>query len=249
MIASRDRLIVALDVPTATEAEALVARLGETVGFYKIGLELIFGGDGLVLAEKLVGRGKKVFLDAKLHDIPNTVAGATARIGQLGATFLTVHAYPQTMRAAQKAAARTGLRLLAVTVLTSADDADLAEAGYGGSAADLVRRRALQAQAAGLDGLVMSPQEAASIRALVGPRMTIVTPGVRPAGSEAGDQKRVMTPFAAIAGGADHLVVGRPITGAADPALAAQAISREIEAALAWRGVDPAMPPPAARPA
>lgn len=233
MLASRDRLIVALDVPTGAEAEALVARLGEAVGFYKIGLELIFGGDGLGLAERLVGRGKKVFLDAKLHDIPNTVAGATARVGRLGATFLTVHAYPQTMRAAREAADGTGLRLLAVTVLTSADDADLAEAGYGGSAAALVRRRAHQAQALGIDGLVMSPLEAEAVRTLVGPAMTIVTPGVRPAGGAAGDQKRVMTPGAAIAAGADYLVVGRPITGAADPVAAAQAIAHEIDTALA----------------
>lgn len=233
MIASPDRLIVALDVPTAAEAEALVNRLGEAVGFYKIGLELIFGGDGLALAERLVARGKKVFLDAKLHDIPNTVAAATARIGRLGATFLTVHAYPQTMRAAREAADGTSLGLLAVTVLTSADDADLVEAGYGGSAADLVRRRALQARVAGLEGLVMSPHEAAAVREIVGPAMTIVTPGVRPAGGPAGDQKRIMTPGAAIAAGADYLVVGRPITGAPDPGVAAQAIAREIETALA----------------
>lgn len=233
MTASRDRLIVALDVPTAAEAEALVARLGEAVGFYKIGLELIFGGEGLALAAGLVARGKKVFLDAKLHDIPHTVAAATARVAGLGATFLTVHAYPQTMRAAREAANGTGLRLLAVTVLTSADDADLAEAGYGVSAVDLVRRRALQARGAGIDGLVMSPREAASVRALIGPAMTIVTPGVRLAGDEPGDQKRITTPGAAIAGGADYLVVGRPITAAADPAAAARAITQEIETAPA----------------
>ena len=235
MLASRDRLIVALDVPTAAEAEALVARLGEAVGFYKIGLELIFGGDGLGLAERLVGRGKKVFLDAKLHDIPNTVAGATARIGRLGATFLTVHAYPQTMRAAREAADGTGLRLLAVTVLTSADDADLLEAGYGASAVELVSRRASQAQAAGIDGLVMSPREATAVRTLLGPAMTIVTPGIRLAGGQTGDQKRIMTPGAAIAAGADYLVVGRPVTGAPDPAAAAAAITHEIEPALGAR--------------
>lgn len=233
MGASSDRLIVALDVPTAAEAEALVGRLGDAAGFYKIGLELIFGGEGLALAARLVRDGKKVFLDAKLHDIPNTVAGATARIGALGATFLTVHAYPQTMQAAREAARGTGLRLLAVTVLTSADDADLAEAGYSEDAAALVRRRALQARALGLDGLVMSPQEAAAVRALVGPAMTIVTPGVRPAGGPAGDQKRIMTPGAAMAASADYLVVGRPITRAPDPAAAAWEIGREIEAALA----------------
>lgn len=233
MATSPDRLIVALDVPTAAEAEALVARLGDTVGFYKIGLELLFGGEGLALAARLVRGGKKLFLDAKLHDIPNTVAGATARIGALGATFLTVHAYPQTMQAAREAARGTALRLLAVTVLTSADDADLAEAGYGEGAAELVRRRALQARALGLDGLVMSPHEAAAMRTLVGPAMTIVTPGVRPAGGPAGDQKRVMTPGASIAAGADYLVVGRPITRAPDPAAAAQEIAQDIEAALA----------------
>lgn len=233
MVASSDRLIVALDVPTAAEAEALVGRLGETVSFYKIGLELIFGGEGLALAERLVRAGKKVFLDAKLHDIPNTVAAATARIGALGATFLTVHAFPQTMQAAREAAAGTGLRLLAVTVLTSADDADLAAAGYREGAAELVRRRALQAQQLGIDGLVMSPHEAAAIRALVGPAMTIVTPGVRPAGGAAGDQKRTMTPGAAMSAGADHIVVGRPITGVPDPAAAAQGIRRDVEAALA----------------
>lgn len=232
MEASPDRLIVALDVPTAAEAEALVERLGEAVGFYKIGLELIFSGDGLALAARLVGAGKKVFIDAKLHDIPNTVAGATARIGALGATFLTVHAYPQTMRAAREAAHGTGLHLLGVTVLTSADDADLAEAGYHEDAAELVRRRALQARALGMDGLVMSPHEAATVRALVGPAMTIVTPGIRPAGGAAGDQKRIMTPSAAIAAGADYLVVGRPITGAPDPAAAARDIRRAIEAAV-----------------
>lgn len=229
---SPDRLIVALDVPTASEAEALVARLGDTVGFYKIGLELIFGGDGLRLAERLVQGGKKVFLDAKLHDIPNTVAAATMRIVALGVTFLTVHAYPQTMRAAREAADGTDLHLLAVTVLTSADDTDLAEAGYREGAAELVRRRALQARALGIDGLVMSAHETAAVRQLVGPAVAIVTPGVRPAGHAAGDQKRIMTPAAAIAAGADYLVIGRPITGAPDPAAAAHEIGRDIEAAL-----------------
>lgn len=233
MTASPDRLIVALDVPTAAAAETLVKRLGDTVGFYKIGLELMFGGEGLGLAERLVRRGKKVFLDAKLHDIPNTVAAATTRIGALGVTFLTIHAYPQTMLAARGAADGTGLRLLAVTVLTSADDADLGEAGYREGAAELVRRRALQARGIGIDGLVMSPHEAADVRALVGPGMTIVTPGVRPAGGAAGDQKRTMTPGAAITAGADYLVVGRPITGAPDPAAAAQDIGRDIASALA----------------
>ncbi len=227
----RDRLIVALDLRDVAEAEVLVRRLGDAVRFYKIGLELAYGG-GLDLAERLVGTGHKVFLDLKLHDIPNTVAGATAQVARLGATFLTIHAYPQTMRAAREAVGGSGLRLLAVTALTSADDADLREAGYAMGAADLVARRALQARDLGVHGLVMSPREVAGVRGLVGPDMAIVTPGIRPAGSDAGDQKRVTTPADAIRAGADHLVVGRPVTGAADPRAAAEAIQAEIAAAL-----------------
>ena len=226
-----DRLIVALDVPDGEMARALVDRLGPRVGFYKIGLELIYAGAGLPLARQLLAAGKQVFLDAKLHDIPNTVAAATQRLGELGASFLTVHAYPQTMRAAQGALGDSALRLLAVTVLTSADDADVTEAGYAHDAAALVRRRCLQARDCGLAGLVMSPHEIAAARALVGPGMAIVTPGVRPAGSAAGDQKRVMSPAEALAAGADHLVVGRPITGAADPSAAAERILAEMASA------------------
>lgn len=229
----QDRLIVALDMPDAAAAGRLVERLGPAATFYKIGLELIYGGDGLALAERLVGAGKKVFLDCKLHDIPHTVAAATTRIRRLGATFLTVHAYPQTMRAAQEAVAGSGLRLLAVTVLTSSDDADLAAAGYGLGTAALVRRRAQQASDCGLHGLVMSPLEVAETRARFGPGLALVTPGVRPAGTEAGDQKRVMTPEQAIRAGADHLVIGRPITAAADPAAAHAAILASVAAAAA----------------
>ena len=221
-----DRLIVALDVPSPEAADELVATLGPSVTFYKIGLELVYGG-GLPLVERLVDAGKKVFLDLKLHDIPNTVAGATARVARLRATFLTIHAYPQTMRAAREAAGED-LKLLAVTVLTSSDDADLAEAGYRLTAADLVERRALQARAIGIDGLVMSPHEVAAIRPLVGPNMVIVTPGVRPASAAVGDQKRVATPADALRAGADHLVVGRPITAAPDPRAAAEAILAEL---------------------
>ncbi len=228
-----DRLIVALDMPTVAAAEAMVERLGDAVGFYKIGLELLFGGDGLALARTLAQQGKRIFLDAKLHDIPNTVAGATAGIARLGATFLTVHAYPQTMRAAEAAARGSGLRLLAVTVLTSADDADLHEAGYRVGAADLVRQRASQARDIGIDGLVMSPREVAGIRSLLGPGLTLVTPGVRPSGSAAGDQKRVLTPGEAIEAGADYLVIGRPITAAPDPRAAALAITAEMAQAQA----------------
>ncbi len=226
----RDRLIVALDLPSTADAEALVERLGETVSFYKIGLELTYGG-GLELARRLAAQGKKVFLDLKLHDIPNTVARATAQVAELGATFLTVHAYPQTMRAARGALAGAPLKLLAVTVMTSYDDADLAEAGFAMGVAALVERRALQARDAGLHGLVLSAEEAAALRARVGAAMLLVTPGIRPAGAEVADQKRVMTPRRAIEAGADHLVVGRPITQAADPAAAARAMIDEIAAA------------------
>ncbi len=231
-LAPTDRLIVALDMRSLEQAASLIRELGEGVGFYKVGLELVYGG-GLVLAERLIGEGKKVFLDLKLHDIPNTVAGATAQVARLGATFLTIHAYPQTMRAARDAAAGSGLRLLGVTVLTSSDDADLAEAGYGSGAADLVARRALQARDIGIDGLVMSPREVAAVRLLVGPGLAIVTPGIRPAGIATGDQKRVATPADALRAGADHLVIGRPITAAAHPRAAAEAILTEIAEASA----------------
>lgn len=230
-LATRDRLIVALDVPSVEAARALVEQLGDAVGFYKIGLELVYAGGGLAFAERLAGAGHKLFLDLKLHDIPNTVARATAGVARLGATFLTIHAFPQTMRAARDASGDSGLRLLAVTVLTSSDDADLAEAGYAMGAEELVRRRALQARAIGIDGLVMSPHEIAAVRPLIGPAMTIVTPGIRPAGGVSADQKRVMSPGEAIAAGADHLVVGRPITAAPDPRAAAEAIQAEIAAA------------------
>jgi orotidine-5'-phosphate decarboxylase len=231
MPSARDRLIVALDLPTIEEAAGMVERLGPEVGFYKVGLELAFAG-GLDFARRLIGEGKKVFLDLKLHDIPNTVTRATAQVAKLGATFLTVHAYPQTMRAALAGCGDEGLKLLGVTVLTSADDADLAEAGYGMSAAALVHHRSLQAKAIGMPGLVLSPLELASIRTEVGPDMLLVTPGIRPAGTDRGDQKRTLSPEEALRAGADHLVVGRPITAAADPASAAQTILAEIERVL-----------------
>jgi len=224
-----DRLIVALDAPDAVEAERLVAELGDSVRFYKIGMELAYGG-GLSLAPKLAAAGKKVFIDLKLHDIPNTVERAAAQIAKLGAYFLTVHAYPQTMRAAVAGAKGSGLKVLAVSVLTSCDDADLAEAGYALGVKELVARRAAQAQAAGLDGLVASASEAAMLRAAVGDSLLLVTPGIRPAGADLGDQKRVATPAQAIADGADYLVVGRPVTQASDPRAAAQRIVAEIAA-------------------
>jgi orotidine-5'-phosphate decarboxylase len=230
-IIPRDRLIVALDLPGVAAAEAMVARLGDSVTFYKIGYQLAYAG-GLPLARQLVDAGKKVFVDLKLHDIGNTVARGVESVAGLGATFLTVHAYPQTMKAAVEARAGSGLKILAVTVLTSYDDADLHAAGYRLGVSDLVEARARQAQALGVDGLVSSPEEAASLHKIVGHRMVLVTPGIRPAGAASGDQKRIMTPARAIAAGADYLVVGRPVLEAADPKMAAEAIQAEIAQAL-----------------
>src|ERR1700734_1189821 len=192
----RDRLIVALDVPSIDAAQALVARLGDSVTFYKIGYQLAFAG-GLVLARSLIDAGKKVFVDLKLHDIDNTVAQGVKSVARLGAAFLTVHAYPQTMKAAV-AAREAGLRILAVTVLTSHDDNDLADAGYNTRLPALGARRAEQARAIGVDGLVCSGEEVAKLRAIVGPKLALVTPGIRPAGSDPGEQKRIATPAAAI---------------------------------------------------
>jgi len=225
-IAPRERLIVALDLPSVEAAEALVARLGDVVSFYKIGYQLAYAG-GLAYAQKLTGAGKEVFLDLKLHDIGNTVAQGVKSVARLGATFLTVHAYPQTMQAAVEAR-EGGLRILGVTVLTSYDDNDLKAAGYETSVKALVAHRAEQARALGVDGLVCSPEEAANVRAIAGGGMALVTPGIRPAGAQAGDQKRIMTPAAAIAAGADYLVVGRPVVAASDPRAAAEAIIAEI---------------------
>jgi orotidine-5'-phosphate decarboxylase len=223
----RERLIVALDVSSVAEAEALIARLGDAVTFYKIGYQLAFAG-GLVLAERLAGAGKNVFVDMKLHDIGNTVAQGVKSVARLGARFLTVHAYPQTMHAAVEARADTDLRILAVTVLTSYDDADLAAAGYDFTVPELVAERAAQARDIGVDGLVCSAEEAGNLRPIVGGSMALVTPGIRPAGADAGDQKRIMTPAAAIKAGANYLVVGRPIVAAKDPKAAADAIVAEI---------------------
>jgi orotidine-5'-phosphate decarboxylase len=225
----RDRLIVALDLESVAEARALVAKLGDSVSFYKIGMELAYAG-GLDLARELKDSGRRVFIDLKLHDIGATVERATRQIARIGLDFLTIHAYPQTMAAA-RAGAGDGLRLLAVTVMTSYDDADLRDAGYALGVADLVARRARQAEATGIDGLILSPLELAAIRAVVGPDMLLVTPGVRPAGADAGDQKRIMTPAQAIAATANHIVIGRPITRAVDPRAAAEAIVAEIAGA------------------
>jgi orotidine-5'-phosphate decarboxylase len=223
----RERLIVALDVPSVAAAEAIVDRLGDTVAFYKIGYQLAYAG-GLPLARDLARAGKQVFLDMKLHDIANTVARGVESIAGLGATFLTIHAYPQTMRAAVDAKAGSALKLLAVTVLTSYDDGDLNEAGYALGVDALVADRAKRAHDLGVDGIVCSAAEAAALRLMVGDDMVLVTPGIRPAGSDAGDQKRVVTPANAIAAGADYLVIGRPITAASDPRAVAAAIIADI---------------------
>jgi orotidine-5'-phosphate decarboxylase len=223
----RDRLIVALDVPSVGSGEAMAEKLDDAVSFYKIGYQLAFAG-GLGFAETLTRSGKKVFVDLKLHDIGNTVAKGVESVAKLGATFLTVHAYPQTMHAAVDARKGSGLRILAVTVLTSYDDADLAAAGYDFTVPELGAERAAQARDIGVDGLVCSAEEAGRLRGIASAGMVLVTPGIRPAGADKGDQKRIMTPAAAIAAGADYLVVGRPVVSAPDPKAAATAIVAEI---------------------
>ena len=230
MPTSRDRLIVALDLPTVRDAEAMVERLGDSVSFYKVGYQLAFAS-GLSFTDTLARAGKRVFLDMKLHDIENSVAKGVENVARLGVNFLTVHAYPQTMKAAVAARRGSGLKILAVTVLTSYDDIDLAESGYSMSVDALVARRAQQAHDLGVDGLVCSPEEASPLRLAVGHDMIFVTPGIRPQGAARGDQKRVTTPAQAIAAGADYLVVGRPITEASDPKAAADSVVAEIAAA------------------
>jgi orotidine-5'-phosphate decarboxylase len=230
-IAPQDRLIVALDLPGVAPAEAMITRLGDSVTFYKIGYQLAYAG-GLPLVRQLADAGKKVFIDLKLHDISNTVARGVESIAKLGATFLTVHAYPQTMKAAVEGRAGSGLKILGVTVLTSYDDGDLHAAGYRFGVSDLAEARAQQAQVLGVDGLVCSPEEAASLHKIVGHQMVLVTPGIRPAGATTGDQKRIMTPARAISAGADYLVVGRPVLEATDPKATAEAIQAEIVQAL-----------------
>ncbi|WP_367716846.1 orotidine-5'-phosphate decarboxylase [Nitratireductor sp. GISD-1A_MAKvit] len=226
----RDRLIVGLDVPSLTEADRIVAALGDTVSFYKIGHQLAFAG-GLNFARELAGSGKKIFLDMKLLDIDNTVAKGVENIARMGMTMLTIHAYPKAMRAAVQAAQGSGLTLLGVTVLTSMDDADLHDAGYAGTAQELVRKRVAQARKAGMGGIVCAPTEVNEMRDVAGPDMALVTPGIRPAGADHGDQKRVMTPKDAIRAGSTHLVVARPIVAASDPKAAAQSILDEMAAA------------------
>ena len=227
---ARERLIVALDLSSVAAAEAMTNQLGESVRFYKIGYQLAFAG-GLPFAARLIASGKQVFLDLKLHDIGNTVTKGVESVAQMGATFLTVHAYPQTMKAAVEGKKGSKLHILAVTVLTSYDDADLAAAGYEMDVKELAAARAAQARDIGVDGLVCSPEEAASLRDIAGPGMVLVTPGIRPVGSATGDQKRIMTPARAIEAGANYLVVGRPVLEAREPKAAADAIVAEIEQA------------------
>jgi orotidine-5'-phosphate decarboxylase len=218
-----DRLIVGLDVPTLAEAEAAVRSLESIVSFYKIGYQLAFAG-GLDFARELAAEGKKIFLDMKLLDIDNTVAKGVENIVKMGMTMLTLHAYPKTMRAAVAAARGSDLCLLGVSVLTSMDEQDMIDAGYEYDPHTLVLRRAEQALAAGMGGLVCAATEAAAVRKIVGSELAIVTPGIRPAGAEVGDQKRVMTPADAIRAGSSYLVVARPIVGAVDRPAAARAI-------------------------
>ena len=213
------------------DARSMVERIGDTAGFYKIGHQLAFAG-GLEFAKELLQDGKQVFLDMKLLDIDNTVAKGIENIVKLGVQMTTIHAYPKAMKAAVEAARGSDLCILGVTVLTSMDDGDLADAGYHGDAESLVLKRAKQAAEADMGGIVASAKEAKQIREIVGPGMAIVTPGIRPVGSDAGDQKRIMTPTDAIASGSSHLVVGRPITAAPDPKSAAQAVLDEIASAV-----------------
>ena len=240
MPSAGEKLFVALDFAEAVTARTLVGQLGGSVSAYKIGLELLFGG-GLELAAELKAAGKAIFLDMKLLDIGNTVEKATANIAARDLDYLTVHGTDhKTLDAAVKGRGQSRLKLLAVTVLTNLQPADLAEQGITSSPREIVLRRARLAMEAGFDGVIASGAEAAAVRAIVPPAFLIVTPGIRPAGSRAGDQARVTTPAEAIQDGASHLVVGRPISGAANPRAAAEAITADIAAALKARRQAPA---------
>jgi orotidine-5'-phosphate decarboxylase len=227
----RERLIVALDVPSAGEAQKLVSRIGDSAGVYKVGLQL-FIGEGPSIVRDLVSSGRQVFLDLKLHDIPTTVSLAVKSAAELGVHMLTVHASggAAMLRAATEAAAGR-VNILAVTVLTSLSDEDMQEIGISGRVSDQVLRMAALAQSAGCEGIVTSPREALMVRKSLGESFAIITPGVRPAGAESNDQQRIATPAQAITNGASHIVVGRPITHAPDPAKAATAIIQEMEQA------------------
>ena len=231
MAEARDRLIVALDFADVGTARAFVDQVGDSVTFYKVGLELVLNG-GLDLVRALRGEGKRVFLDMKLLDIPNTVEKAVANAARTGADFLTIHAIDtKTIAAAAKGAAGSDLKVLGVTVLTSLDEGDLAEQGIGAAPGNLVVTRARLAKAAGCHGVIASGQEAAAVHAATGEGFLIVTPGIRLPSDAVGDQARVATPESAIADGATHLVVGRPITQASDPRAAADAFVQAIATA------------------
>lgn len=226
----RDQLIIALDVPSVDDARAIVDEIGDSGSYYKIGHQLGFAG-GLSFASELIKDGKKIFLDMKLLDIDNTVAKGVESIAKMGVSMLTIHAYPKAMRAAVAAAKGSDLTLLGVTVLTSMDGEDLIEAGYASSnPAELVQIRAKQAFEANMGGVVCSAQEAEIVRKIIGPDIAIVTPGIRPAGADVGDQKRVMTPKDAMQAGSSHLVVGRPITAASDKKQAVDQILAQMSA-------------------
>jgi orotidine-5'-phosphate decarboxylase len=225
------RLIVPLDLPSIGEARAMVEALGEAVCFYKVGLELFAGGEGMTLARELKGAGKQVFLDWKLHDIGTTVQRSAAVLAQSGCDFLTVHGEPQVMASAVRGRGASNLKILAVTVLTSLSDEDLAEVGYHETARALVERRIHQAIAAGCDGVIASPHEAALARSLGGRDFLVVTPGVRPEWSAKNDQARAATPLDALRAGASHIVCGRPITAANDPHAAARRVVDEMAGA------------------
>lgn len=221
------RLIVPLDLPTVAEARAIVDGLGDAVSFYKVGLEL-FATGGMDYARELKASGKQVFLDWKLHDIGTTVQRAAAVLADSGCDFLTVHGEPQVMESAVRGRGRSGLKVLAVTVLTSLSDADLVEMGYAETAKSLVERRIHQALAAGCDGVIASPHEAALARSIGGKDFLVVTPGVRPEWSARNDQARAATPADALRAGASHIVCGRPITAANDPQSAARRVIAEM---------------------
>ena len=225
---SDPRLIVPLDVPSVAEAREIVARIGGAASFYKVGLELFATGDGMGLARELKREGKQVFLDWKLHDIGTTVQRAAAVLAEAGCDFLTVHGEPQVMASAVRGRGRSSLKVLAVTVLTSLSDDDLPEIGYESTVRALVERRIHQAIAAGCDGVIVSPWEAALARALGGRDFLVVTPGVRPDWAAKNDQARAATPLDALRAGASHIVCGRPITAANDPHAAALQVVGEM---------------------
>jgi orotidine-5'-phosphate decarboxylase len=234
-------IIMALDVASAAEARSLVERLGDSVDFYKVGLEL-YAAAGMEMVRELEGRGKSVFLDLKLFDIGETVKRAVAVIAQSGARFLTVHSSAQVMRSAVEGRGSSSLQLLAVTVLTSFGQQDVADLGYAGTVADLVGWRVRKSMECGVDGLIVSPLEAAAVRRLAGPEVILVTPGVRSAGAARGDQQRVATPAEALHAGADYVVMGRQITRAADPAAETARVLEEISRAGINVSSSPAVP-------